>query len=148
MVVIDLFSAVPLGMQDGTILDRQISASSERTIDFGPANARLNFSGNRVRAGAWVAGTNDKNQWLQVDLGNETRVTGIDTQGRSSKRCPKCEEWVKNYTVSYSQDNVTFHQYKQNGRVKVSQTELWLLRTRSRGICLDLFASFINSGMR
>ena len=50
MVVIDLFSAVPLGMEDGTILDRQISPSSERTQYFGPANARLNFSGTGVRA--------------------------------------------------------------------------------------------------
>ena len=140
MVVIDLFSAVPLGMKDGTILDRQISASSERRLYFGPANARLNFSGTGVRAGAWVAGANDKNQWLQVDFGNETRVTEIDTQGQSSKLCPKCDQWVKNYTVSYSQDNVTFHQYKEDGRVKVFQTELWLPRTRSRVICLFLLS--------
>ena len=140
MVFIDLFSAVPLGMEDGTILDRQISASSERRRHFGPANARLNFSGTGGRAGGWVAGANDKNQWLQVDFGNETRVTGIDTQGRSSNQCPKCDQWVKNYTVSYSQDNVTFHQYKQDGRVKVFQTELWLPRTRSRVICLFLLS--------
>ena len=127
-------------MQDGTISDGQISASSERRKDFGPANARLNFSGNGVRVGAWVAGKKDSHQWLQVDFGNETRVTEIDTQGRASKECPRCDQWVKNYTVTYSQDKVTFHQYKQDGRVKVFQTELWLPRTRSRVICLFLLS--------
>ena len=102
----------PLGMEDGTILNRQISASSERRVDFGPANARLNFSG----PGAWVAGTQDDNQWLQVDFGNETRVTEIDTQGR---RCGKCHQWVKEYTVSYSKDNVTFKRYKEDGQCQV-----------------------------
>ena len=128
-------------MQDGTISDGQISASSAQRKDFGPANATLNFSGTGGRAGGWVAGANDKNQWLQVDFGNETRVTAIDTQGRSSNQYRKYDQWVKSYTVSYSQDKVTFHQYKQDGRVKVFQTELWLPRTRSRSlICLFLLS--------
>ena len=128
-----------LGMQSGTISDCQISASSERKFHFGPANARLRFSGTDVRVGAWVAGTQDRNQWLQLDFGNETTVTGIDTHGRASERCPKCNDWVEKYNVAYSQDNVTFHQYKEDGQVKVFQTELdWLCRTRSRVICLFL----------
>ena len=103
----------PLGMQDGTISDGQISASSERSLYFGPENARLNFGGTSMRVGAWVARKRDRNQWLQVDFGNETIVTGIDTQGR--KFCGECHDFVKNYTVSYSQDSATFHQYKENG---------------------------------
>ena len=118
--VIQLFSALnctqPLGMEDESISDGQISASSERKRHFGPANARLNFSGDDTRAGAWMPRRNDSSQWLQVDFGNETRVTGIDTQGR---RCRICHQWVKEYTVSYSRDNVTFHKYKQDGNVKV-----------------------------
>ena len=111
-------------MQSGTISDGQISASSERRLYFGPANARLKFSGIAdARVGAWVAGTNDKNQWLQVDFGNETMVTGIKSQGRASKLCRKCNDWVTKYTVSYSQDNVTFHQYKEDGQVKVFHTK-------------------------
>ena len=98
-------------MEDGAISDGQISASSAHRKYFGPADARLNFSGNGVRGGAWMAGTQDHNQWLQVDLGDFTIVTGIDTQGRGAYR-------VKKYTVSYSQDNVTFHGYKHDGNVK------------------------------
>ena len=105
----------PLGMQDGTISDGQISASSERRLYFGPENARLNFSSDSTRVAAWMPENNDANQWLQVDFGNETIVTGIDTQGRASNQCPKCDQWVKNYTVSYRQDNATFRQYKENG---------------------------------
>ena len=100
-------------MQDGTISDGQISASSEQQMkSFGPENARLNFGGTGVRGGAWVAQKKDRNQWLQVDFDDVTIVTGIDTQGR---RCGQCKNWVKKYTVSYSHDNVTFQQYKENG---------------------------------
>ena len=117
-------------MQDGTISNGQISASSERRKDFGPANARLNFSGTGVKAGAWVTGTQDPNQWLQVDFGNVTIVTGIDTQGRTRHLCGGCGNWVKKYTVSHSLDNATFHQYKENGnRVKVHIAEKSLFRS-------------------
>ena len=103
-------------MEDGSISDGQISASSERKEYFGPANARLNLSGDDTRVAAWMPGRNDPNQWLQVDFGNETKVTGIDTQGR---RCRSCHQWVKEYAVSYSRDNVTFRKYKKDGNVKV-----------------------------
>ena len=111
-------------MQDGTISDGQISASSARRKDFGPANARLNFSGTDVRVGAWVAGKKDPNEWLQVDFGNESSVTAIDTQGRTRHLCGGCNNWVKKYKVSYSLDNATFHPYEQNGRVKVQCWEI------------------------
>ena len=104
-------------MEDKSISDGQISASSERKRHFGPANARLNFSGDYTRVAAWMPGRNDPNQWLQVEFGNETRVTEIGTQGR---QCGSCHQWVKEYTVSHSRDNVTFHEYKQDGNVKVS----------------------------
>ena len=99
-------------MEDKSISDGQISASSERKRHFGPANARLN-----TRVAAWMPGRNDPNQWLQVDFGNETRVTEIGTQGR---QCGSCHQRVKEYTVSHSRDNVTFHEYKQDGNVTVS----------------------------
>ena len=67
-----------------------------------------------MRVGAWVARKRDRDPWLQVDFGNVTIVTEIDTQGRASKYGER-HDWVKNYTVSYSQDNATFYQYKGNG---------------------------------
>ena len=118
-------------MQDGTISDGQISASSARRKDYGPANARLQFSGTDVRVGAWVAGKKDPNEWLQVDFGNETRVTAIETQGRTRHLCGWCKNWVKKYTVSYSLDNATFHPYEQKGRVKVQCWEIVIVSVLS-----------------
>ena len=121
-------------MQDGTISDGQISASSARRKDFGPANARLNFSGTDVRVGAWLAGTNDKNQWLQVDFGNETTVTAIDTQGRTLHLCAGCSNWVNKYTVSYSLDNARYSAEKSVVSVFSVWWVSWLVN-----ICLVFF---------
>ncbi|KAL9953924.1 hypothetical protein ACROYT_G041399 [Oculina patagonica] len=83
-----------LGIESGAILDSQMSASSEYNADHGAAMARLHRT---IGAGSWVAGTNDVNQWLQVDLLNDdTKVTGVATQGRSSDN-----HWVTKYKVEY-----------------------------------------------
>ena len=43
--------------------------------------------------------TNDKNQWIQVDLKEPTLVSGVDTQGRADY-----DQWVTRYKVQYSGD--------------------------------------------
>ena len=45
-----------------------------------------------------------------MDLGNKTQVTGIKTQGQEHDTC----QWVKSYTISYSNDGINFTAYKQN----------------------------------
>ena len=108
----------PLGMEDGTITDGQISASSEYpySVSHGPANARLNFRGGNGRTGSWSVAPGDNNPWLKVDFLHETTVTGVITQGRPDACCP---QWVSRYTVSYSQDGVNFQNYMENGQRKV-----------------------------
>lgn len=96
-------------MESKYILDSQITASSEWNSNHGPSNARLNFQAGGGRTGAWSSKTNDVNQWLQVDLGQKTRVTGIRTQGRSD-----FDQWVTSFTVSYSDDGVNFTPYNPN----------------------------------
>ena len=49
-----------MGMTDGRIRDDMIMVSSSRDGNLSPRNARLDSPG------AWVAQTNDKNQYLQV----------------------------------------------------------------------------------
>lgn len=51
----------PLGMDDRTISDAQIKASSRFSDQFRPEFGRLNNV-----PGTWCARTTDKNQWLQV----------------------------------------------------------------------------------
>ena len=98
-------------MQTKTITDAQITASSSFNSAHGPSNARLHFRSGGGKTGAWSARTNDKNQWLQVDLGKNLEVTAIQTQGRY-----EANQWVTSYTVSYSNDGKTFHPY-QNHKV-------------------------------
>ena len=69
----------------------------------------------RLNGGAsWSARRNDKNQWIQVDLGRQEKVTTIATQGRRN-----AEQWVKSYSVSYSSDGKNFEHYKIKGIVMV-----------------------------
>ena len=46
-------------------------------------------------------------QWLQLDLGPPTLVTGIVTRGRGDKK-----NWVTSYSVSYSNDTKLWFYYK------------------------------------
>ena len=50
-----------MGVELGYVRDEMITASSSRDGNINPKNARLNSFG------AWVANTNDKNQYLQVN---------------------------------------------------------------------------------
>ena len=68
---------VPLGMESGAILDSQIRASSEWNSNHAAQKARLHFV--KTIYGAWSARSNDIHQWLQVDLLNTTRVSGVAT---------------------------------------------------------------------
>ena len=47
----------------------------------GARNARL-YHVTWRRAGAWVVKSSIKGQWLEVDLGETTKVTMVATQGR------------------------------------------------------------------
>ena len=104
-----------LGMQNGLISDSQISASTEWHPSYGPSNSRLFYTPHNGRTGAWSSKTNDINQWLQVDFKQPTAIVGISTQGRANT------QYVKSYTLSYSQDGLSFQAYKPHGVLKVYQ---------------------------
>ena len=101
----------PLGMENRDLPDDQITASSEYDATHGPSNGRLNFKAGGGKTGAWSAKTNDVHQWLQVDLGAKTEVTGIQIQGRQD-----ADQWVTSFTISYSSDGTTYTSY-QNSKV-------------------------------
>ena len=94
-------------MESGEISDDQITASSEYDPYHRAPNARLNFNKN---SRAWSAKTNDQNQWLQVDFQRSTIITGISTQGR--ERHVQFSQFVKSYTVSFSDDESNFQSFK------------------------------------
>ena len=95
-------------MEDGSISDSQISASSQLDSSHAAIHGRLHFG----KAGSWSASSNDVNQWLQIDLGSRhTEVTRVATQGRNDY-----PQWVAKYKLQYSDDGVNFQYYRDQGK--------------------------------
>ena len=56
---------------------------------------------------------NNARQYLQINLGNIGRVTGIATQGRRD-----AHQWVTRYMLSYG-DGTKFVAYRERNKVRV-----------------------------
>lgn len=108
-----------LGMESGNIPDSRITASSKWDSNHGASNARLNFV---KKSGSWSSKRNDLNQWLQVDFKYRATITDILTQGRG-----RHNQWVKSYTVSYSDDGVNFKPYRKSGVDKVRPSRAFVI---------------------
>lgn len=64
---------------------------------------------------AWCAFTTNDQQHIQLDFTRKTRVTGILTYGRSQK-----QHWITKYLLQFSNDELIWHDYMENGAVKVT----------------------------
>lgn len=106
---------MPMGMEDKRILPGQLQASSSYKYKFGPDRARLNQYARTGRTGAWVAKNRRVGEWLQIDLDQRCLVNGIATQGRRG-----AHQWVKTYTMAYSNLGMKFKAYVSYGKVKVT----------------------------
>ena len=105
------------------MLDEQITASSELNDDSAAYQGRLNVhesvQGNTVKSGAWVAGTSDQSQWLQIDLyDEESLISGVATQGRNRDVSWDLanSQWVERYKLQYSNDEHDFEYYHEQGK--------------------------------
>ena len=96
-------------MESRQITDGQITASTVWNAGHSATNGRLNFTAGGGKTGAWSALRNDVHQWLQVDLGAKTEVTGIQIQGRQD-----LNQWVTSFTISYSSDGTTYKPYHKS----------------------------------
>jgi len=63
------------------------------------------------------------NQWLQIDVGPPTLITGLVTKGRGDGRG---KQWVVRYRLSYSNDSRVWYFYRDS-----SHRELKASRMRS-----------------
>lgn len=101
--------SVPLGMESRRIEDHRITASSTASSWYSgswqASLARLNTQGT---INAWQAKNNNKNQWLQVELAQVKKITGIITQGAKSLGT---EMYVICYTLEYSDDGLHWIKY-------------------------------------
>ena len=102
----------PLGVESGGIPDAQITASSEWDSNHAAIQGRLNFQASGIKQGAWSAKSNDRNQWLQIDLGAAySKVTRVASQGRNG-----ADQWVTKYRLQYSNDGVNYQNYREQGQ--------------------------------
>ena len=101
----------PFGMANGAIIDGQVTASSQTNANHAAKQGRLHF---KViwKAGAWSAGSNDDNQWLQIDLIGQYKVTRVATQGRN-----RYDQWVTEYKLQYGDDGNNFEHYREPGQI-------------------------------
>uniref|UniRef100_A0A8C2ZZC3 ferroxidase n=1 Tax=Cyclopterus lumpus TaxID=8103 RepID=A0A8C2ZZC3_CYCLU len=101
--------SVPLGMESRLIEDHHIKASSEASNwYFGPwkpSLARLNQQGT---INAWRAKHSDMSQWLQVELPQIKKITGIITQGAKSMGK---EQYVMSYSLEHSINGIHWSRY-------------------------------------
>ncbi|XP_060784088.1 milk fat globule EGF and factor V/VIII domain containing b [Neoarius graeffei] len=92
----------PLGFKSRLIGDTQLTSSSSfrtwgiEAFTWHPHYARLDKQG---KTNAWTAATNDRSEWLQVDLLSPKRITGIVTQGAKDFGSV---QFVSAYKVAYS----------------------------------------------
>ena len=115
-------------MEDGRIKDSQIINSSvlqERT----PYGWQARLKQNILKWGAWCPDNtggkmNEKNydQYIQIDLLNLTKITGIATQGREYRNG---REYVRDYKISYRRDGGAWYFYRgKDQTVKVNLIDI------------------------
>ena len=103
-----------LGVEDGTIPDNQITASSYILDDPSipwhiPSQARLNIitdidNDPPLYVGGWCSVGLPPNQWIQVDFGASKVVSAIVLQGRQED-----DIYVTKYKVQYSDGEDLWH---------------------------------------
>lgn len=102
----------PLGLENGQIPDSAMVASSQYNQYYGPERARL----RKLTQGSYVAGWSPKSsnqgEWIQFDLGKNTKVTRMAIQGRENANW-----WTTSYSLSYRVDGGSYEIYN-NGQVK------------------------------
>ncbi|XP_029463058.1 coagulation factor VIII [Rhinatrema bivittatum] len=108
--------SMPLGMESKHIHNQQITASSfidNMFASWEPALARINLQG---RINAWRPKVNSNKEWLQVNFQKTMKVMGIVTQGAKALFTSM---YIKEFTLSISQDGVNWTPLLQNGQQKV-----------------------------
>ncbi|XP_035995001.1 discoidin, CUB and LCCL domain-containing protein 2 isoform X1 [Fundulus heteroclitus] len=103
-----------LGLESGGVADTQLNASSvlDSVNSTGHRSAWRQSGARLKKAGLpWAPAHSDRQQWLQVDLKKEKRITGIITTGSNLKDFKGY--FVSAYLVRYSRDGKEWHFYRE-----------------------------------
>ncbi|KFP65696.1 Discoidin, CUB and LCCL domain-containing protein 1, partial [Cariama cristata] len=103
-----------LSLEEGFLSKSQVTASSfwEETNEFGqlfqwsPDKAWLQVPGL-----AWASNHSSNREWLEIDLGEKKRITGIKTTGSGSTTL-NFNFYVKTFTMNYKNSNSKWRTYK------------------------------------
>ncbi|XP_061587826.1 contactin-associated protein-like 4 isoform X1 [Cololabis saira] len=80
-------------------------SSSQLSSSHAPGFAKLN---RRDGAGGWSPLISDQYQWLEVDLGERTKITAVATQGRYGS-----SDWLTSYLLMFSDTGHNWKQYRR-----------------------------------
>jgi len=98
-----------------TQLEASSHKSSKRRQNVcGPGDGHIHSSGG------WCPKRSNEHQWLQLDLGPATLVTGVVTRGRGDKK-----NWVTSYSLSYSNDTNLWFYYKDANHLEAKVESQW-----------------------
>uniref|UniRef100_A0AAQ5ZNE9 Contactin associated protein like 3 n=1 Tax=Amphiprion ocellaris TaxID=80972 RepID=A0AAQ5ZNE9_AMPOC len=84
-------------------------SSSQLSSSHAPGFAKLN---KREGAGGWSPLVSDRYQWLEVDLGERTKITAVATQGRYGS-----SDWLTSYLLMFSDTGHNWKQYRQEDSI-------------------------------
>ncbi|KAJ7986954.1 hypothetical protein DPEC_G00333730 [Dallia pectoralis] len=84
-------------------------SSSQLSSSHGPGFAKVN---RRDGAGGWAPVESNRYQWLEVDLGERTEITGVATQGRYGS-----SDWVSSFLLMFSDAGRNWRQYRQEDSI-------------------------------
>ncbi|XP_069462728.1 discoidin, CUB and LCCL domain-containing protein 1 [Ambystoma mexicanum] len=87
--------------------------SNGEAVSWTPEGALLQGQG-----APWASGRNTLGEWLEIDLGERKRITGIVTRGSTK---PDFIFYVQTYGIQFSRDGMKWRTYKEstNGEEKV-----------------------------
>ena len=104
----------------GRIPDNSFSASSIFASTYAAKFGRLNGSG------AWEPKTNDRDDYLQIDLLYEYVICAVATQGNPPTQSANAQEWTTEYKLRFSLNGTTFSPYKENKTDKVNMSSSYI----------------------
>lgn len=105
-LTVEVPRCVPVGVGDRKIPDARMTASTFYSNIGYPYYGRLN--GTRGNGG-WCPKTNNKGEFLQVDMMKMYSVCAVATQGLT-----KNYDWTTRYKLHYSTNRATWEFYKEN----------------------------------
>eukprot|EP00795_Rhopilema_esculentum_P007452 gene7452-13218_t len=102
----------PLGMEDKSIKNYQLSSSSDWDLNHLPFYARLNQPGSLQWCASWNKHGTD--QFIRVDFDKRQVISGVSVQGQAT-----WDNWVTSYKIKYTEDGYLWKTLQENGIDKI-----------------------------